>query len=145
MTSVFHPYLNFGENCREAFTRYHEILGGELEVMTMADVPGDDIPADRAHLVMHAALSLPGGGLLMASDTGDPDFGPVQGIYVSLSVPDPAEAERVFTALADGGEIEMPLETTFWSPMFGVCRDRFGTPWMVGADPVDDPAPGSAA
>jgi len=132
---AFHPYLNFGGNCREAFTRYQEIFGGELDVMTMADMPpGEDVPAGQADLVMHAALRL-GDDVLMASD--DPttdDFGPVQGMYVNYSVADVDEARRVFDALAEGGEVTMPAGETFWSPMFGMCVDRFGTPWMVNAE-----------
>lgn len=141
---AFHPYLNFGATTREAFTRYHEIFGGELEIMAMADLPEADRPDDPAlaDLVMHAALALPDGGLLMASDTGDPEAGPMQYVYVNVSVPDAAEAGRVFAALSDGGEIEMPLEATFWSPAFGVCKDRFGTPWMVNAEPSEGPGTG---
>ena len=133
---AFHPYLNFGGNCREAFTRYQEIFGGELDVMTMADMPPgeQEVPAEQADLVMHAALRV-GDDILMASD--DPttdDFGPVQGMYVNYSVADVDEARRVFDALADGGQITMPAGETFWAPLFGMCVDRFGTPWMVNAE-----------
>ena len=132
---AFHPYLNFGGNCREAFTRYQEIFGGELDLMTMADMPSDEeVPAGQADLIMHAALRL-GDEILMASD--DPttdDFGPVQGMYVNYSVADVDEASRVFDALSEGGEVTMPASETFWSPMFGMCVDRFGTPWMVNAE-----------
>jgi PhnB protein len=136
---AFHPYLNFGGNCREAFTRYHEIFGGDLVLLPMSEAPGDETPpSDQADLIMHAALTI-GNDLLMASDDGRGDFGPVQGMYVNVSVPDVAEAERIFTALSEAGEIEMPMEATFWSPAFGVCKDRFGTPWMVSADPPAEP------
>ena len=132
---AFHPYLNFGGNCREAFTRYQEIFGGELDLMPMADMPSDEaVPAGQADLIMHAALRL-GDEILMASD--DPttdDFGPVQGMYVNYSVADVDEASRVFDALSEGGEVTMPASETFWSPMFGMCVDRFGTPWMVNAE-----------
>lgn len=132
---AFHPYLNFGGNCREAFTRYHEIFGGELTILGMSDMPGDQpVPPDQADLVMHAALNVDG-HLLMASDAQPGDFGPVQYMYVNYSVGDVDEAKRVFEALADGGKVEMPIGETFWSPMFGVCVDRFGTPWMVNAEP----------
>ena len=133
---AFHPYLNFGGNCREAFTRYQEIFGGELDVMTMADMPPgeQEVPAEQADLVMHAALRV-GDDILMASD--DPttdDFGPVQGMYVNYSVADVDEARRVFDALAERGQITMPAGETFWAPLFGMCVDRFGTPWMVNAE-----------
>jgi PhnB protein len=132
---AFHPYLFFGGNCREAFTRYQEIFGGELVIMTMKDVPSETpVPAEQADMVMHAALTYDG-NLLMASDDPTTDsFGPVQGMMVSYSVADPGEAKRVFEALAEGGTVTQPIEETFWSPAFGMCVDRFGTPWMVGAD-----------
>ncbi len=131
----FHPYLFFGGNCREAFTRYQEIFGGELVLLTMSDVPSDEpVPAAHADLIMHAALKVDD-NLLMASDDPTTDtFGPVQGMQVNYSVADVDEAKRVFDALADGGKVTLPIAATSWSPMFGMCIDRFGTPWMVGAD-----------
>lgn len=134
---AFHPYLNFGGNCREAFTRYQEIFGGELVLLAMSDTPSEDpVPAEQADLIMHAALTFED-HLLMASDASAGDFGPVQGMYVNCAVGDVAEARRVFDALAEGGEVTMPMAETFWSPQFGVCVDRFGTPWMVNADAVE--------
>lgn len=139
---AFHPYLFFGGNCRDAFTRYHEIFGGELTLLTMGDVPagaGDPVPADQRDLIMHAALDV-GGELLMASDAQPGAFGPVQNMFVSFMTPDVAEAERVFAALAEGGEVTMPIGETFWSPAYGICTDRFGTPWMVNAAPGASPS-----
>ena len=131
---AFHPYLNFGGSCRDAFTRYQEVFGGELVLMKASDMPSDTPPpAGSDDLIMHAALTFDG-HLLMASD-GDPSsFGPVQGMYVNYTTPEVDEAKRVYEALSEGGTIEMPMEATFWSPAFGVLRDRFGTPWMVSAD-----------
>jgi PhnB protein len=130
---AFHPYLYFGGNCREAFTRYQEIFGGELFVMSMKDMPDQEIPPGQEDLVMHAALTL-GDDLLMASDDPTTDkFGPVQGMQVNYAVAEVDEAKRVFDALADGGNITLPIAPTFFSPMFGMCVDRFGTPWMVSA------------
>ncbi len=132
---AFHPYLNFGGNCREAFTRYQEIFGGELHVMGVGDMPGDEeVPDGMADMVIHAAL-MTGDQLLMASDDASPDFAPPnKGVYVNFTTADLDEADRVFAALAEGGEIEMPIGETFWSPKFGVCVDRFGTPWMINAE-----------
>ena len=133
---AFHPYLFFGGNCREAFTRYQEIFGGELVLLTMADMPSETpAPPDQADLIMHAALTTEG-HLLMASDDPTGGFGGVNGMYVNYSVADVAEAERVFEALTDGGKITTPLAETSWSPKFGMCVDRFGTPWMVNAEPA---------
>ncbi|MGH9190172.1 MAG: VOC family protein [Acidimicrobiales bacterium] len=132
---AFHPYLFFGGNCREAFTRYQEIFGGELVLLPMKDMPSDEpVPAAQAELIMHAALMFDG-NLLMASDDQSTDsFGPVHGMQVNYAVADVAEAKRVFEALADGGKVTLPIAETFWSPMFGMCVDRFGTPWMVNAE-----------
>ena len=128
---AFRPYLFFGGNCREALTRYQEIFGGELTLLTMKDVPGEAPPADKADMIIHAALMV-GDELLMASD--DPmteNFGPVQGIMVSYDATDVAEANRVFDALSEGGTVTQALIPTFFSEAFGMCTDRFGTPWMI--------------
>ena len=138
---AFHPYLFFGGNCREAFTRYQEIFGGELTLLAMSDMPpgasDEPVPPEQADMIMHAALVIDG-NLLMASDDPTTDsFGPVQGMQVNYSAKDVADAQRVFGALSEGGEVHQPMEATFWSPAFGMCTDRFGTPWMVGADPEE--------
>jgi len=133
----FHPYLYFGGNCREAFTRYQEVFGGDLTVLTGADAPPDSgIPAGKEDLVMHAALMIDG-ELLMASDSYDDEFAAVHGMYVHYSTADVDRAKTVFDALADGGTVESPGEEVFWSPFFGVCRDRFGTPWQVSAESTE--------
>src|SRR5260221_9189768 len=114
---AFHPYLFFTGTCREAFTRYHEIFGGELFLMPMSEVPsGEPVPAGQPDLIIHAALTIDG-NLLMASDDPTGDDGPVQGMSVSCTVADVAEAKRVFDALAEGGKITAPLRETFFSPM----------------------------
>ena len=135
----FTPYLNFGGNCREAFTRYQEIFGGELSLVAMSYAPGDEpVPEPMADLVMNAALKFDG-HLLMASDVFDIDhFGPVQYMYVNFTTTDLDLAERVFEALAHGGTIEMPMGETFWAPRFGVTVDRFGTPWMVNGEAAEE-------
>ncbi len=108
---AFHPYLFFGGNCREAFTRYHEIFGGDLQLMTMKDAPeSENLPADKADMIIHGALMF-GDNLLMASD--DPmseSFGPVQGMMVSYDAADVDEAKRVFEALAEGGTVTQAID-----------------------------------
>lgn len=139
----FYPYLSLNGDCRKAFTRYREIFGGELEVMGMDQMPTDaaaampPLPDGAEDLVMHAALTLPDGGMLMGSDNPSGASEGMRGIYVSHSTPDAAAAERIFAALADGGQVIMPIGETFWSPRFGMCVDRFGTPWMIDARPAD--------
>jgi PhnB protein len=131
----FHPYLFFGGNCREAFTRYQEIFGGELMLMPAKDAPSDQpVPAEFADSIIHAALTFDGNLLMASDDPTTDDFGPVQGMMVTYSAPDVGEAKRVFDALAEGGTVTEPLGETFFSPAFGMCADRFGTPWMVTAD-----------
>jgi PhnB protein len=136
---AFHAYLNFGGNCREAFTRYQEIFGGELVLLPMSDMPGAESTSGAGDLIMHAALKS-GDRLLMASDDPSGEFDGVRGMYVSCSVPDSGEAKRVFEALAEGGQVTMPLSESFFSPAFGMCVDRFGTPWMVVTDAEQQPS-----
>jgi PhnB protein len=134
---AFRPYLFFGGNCREAFTRYQEVFGGELTLMAMKDVPGEEPPpADKADMIIHAALMV-GDELLMASDDPMADsLGPVQGMMVCYDAAEVVEANRVFDALAAGGDVTQALIPTFFSQAFGMCVDRFGTPWMiVGPEP----------
>lgn len=136
----FHAYLFFsGGRCREAFERYQEILGGELEAMPFsAAPPGEEAPIgpDQLDLVMHAALTV-GEAVLMGSDDPTGDGCPMKGVAVSLTCEDAETAERVFAALAEDGEIGMPMGEAFWAPRFGMCTDRFGVPWMVSAEAVE--------
>jgi PhnB protein len=137
---AFQPYLNFGGNCREAFERYHEIFGGDLTILGMADMPDAEVPEDQKGLVAHAALVI-GDDVLMASDALPSDFQGARDMYVNYSVDDTAEGRRVFDALADGGEVTLPFEPSFFAEGFGICRDKFGTPWMVVGRQL--PPPGS--
>ena len=134
---ALHPYLFFTNTCREAMTRYQEILGGRLDVMTVGDMPpGAEPPPGPPDpdLVIHAALSLDSGELLMASDDPTGDASGTRGMAINLTLPDVDEVTRIFEALADGGDVTMPLAETFWSPRFGMCTDRFGTAWMVNVE-----------
>jgi PhnB protein len=129
----FHPYLFFNGNCREAFTRYQEIFGGELQLISMADMAaneGEAPPAEQGELIMHASL-VAGDALLMGSDDPTGGFESVQGMQVNHDTTGVAEANRVYDALSEGGEATMPMSETSWSPAFGMLTDRFGTPWMI--------------
>ena len=133
----FHPYVFFVGTCREAMTAYHGIFGGQLDLVTAADMP-DAPPEAPADAIMHAALTLDGGAMLMASD--DPsatEDGPKVGMNVSYAAANPDEAARIFEQLAKGGEVQLPMGETSWSPAFGMCTDRFGIPWMVGTNPTE--------
>ena len=126
------PYLFFSGDCADAFTRYQQILGGELQVMTHADLPpgAEPMPGAQPHHVMHASLTLDA-GLLMGSDDPTGDGGPKVGVAVAYTAPDEQAAKQAFDALAEGGQVTMPFGPTFWSRGFGACTDRFGVAWMV--------------
>jgi len=134
---AFRPYLAFAGNCRAAFTKYHEIFGGEVVLLTMADAPPDAGPPPgdvNPDLIMHAALMV-GDELLMGADDPSGGFtGTVNGMCVNWSSTDTGEALGVFDALADGGQVQVPLGETFFAPAFGMCIDRFGTPWMINCE-----------
>ncbi len=129
------PYLFFDGRCEEAIEFYRKALGAELTMlMRYKDSPDPPppgkVPAGSENKVMHANLRI-GEATVMASDgscAGQPSF---RGFSLSLMVPDAAAAERLFAALADGGQVQMPLTETFWSPRFGMVADRFGVGWMV--------------
>ena len=133
-----HPYLFLTNTAREAMTRYQEILGGGLDIMGVGDMPAgesEQMPFEAPpDMVIHAALTLDDGSLLMASDDPTGDGRGTTGISVNLTLTDEDEARRIFEALAEGGEVGMPLDATFWSPLFGTCTDRFGVSWMVNVD-----------
>jgi PhnB protein len=125
------PYLFFDGTCEEAFAFYESVLGGELFLMRRRDAPdqGELTPGfdDR---ILHASLTV-GDVMLMGSD-GDPARPQALGGFaVHLEVASTADAERIFTALGEGGTVKMPLGETFWSHAFGVTADRFGVTWMV--------------
>lgn len=127
-------YLFFDGRCAEAMRFYERVLGGKLAALyPYSEMPdAAQVPAGAADRIMHASLELGGGRTLMASDgaPGEPYEG-MKGFSVSLSYDDVAEAKRVFGALAEGGKTIMPIDKTFWAEAFGMCTDRFGTPWMV--------------
>ena len=134
----FVPYLNFDGRCAEAMRFYERVLGGRIEFLqTHGESPiAGEVPAEWHGAVLHACLSVDG-QQLMASDSPPGQHVPAQGLYVSIHVEGTGEAERIFGELADGGQVTMPIGETFWSPRFGMCVDRFGTPWMINCAPVE--------
>ena len=133
-----HPYLFFTNNARAAMTRYQEILGGKLDIMGVDEMPpgeADAMPFEAPDgMVMHAALAFGDGDLLLASDDPTGDGQGVKGAAINITLSDQYEARRIFDGLAEGGEVQMPLGKTFWSPLFGTCVDRFGVSWMVNVE-----------
>jgi len=129
------PYLFFDGRCEEALTLYADLLGGKVEAMMRYDgsPAAEHVPAEMRDKVMHGCLSI-GDQMLMASDAPTEHQQP-QGMSVSLHIDEPADAERVFAGLSEGGTVTMPMEETFWAKRFGMVTDRFGTPWMVNCAP----------
>lgn len=128
-------YLNFDGRCEEAIEFYRKALGAEVTALIRVQdspepcEPGM-LPPGAEKKILHAAFRI-GDTTVMASDCeckGQPKF---QGISLALNPEDVAKAERVFAALADGGQVAMPLTKTFFSPCFGVVTDRFGVSWMI--------------
>jgi len=113
------PYLMFNGNCEAAFTHYAKALGGKIEMMLPHEgSPAESqVPAEWQKKIMHARLAV-GEWVLMGSDAPPAFYQPMQGFSVSLNIDTPAEAERVFKALADNGTVRMPLEKTFWAERF---------------------------
>ena len=132
------PYLFFEGRCEEALDFYRRALGAEVTMlMRYRDSPEPPppgmIPPGSEDKVMHAAFRV-GDTVAMASDgicSGQPHFG---GFSLSISVPDAARADAMFGALAEGGQVQMPLSKTFWSPRFGMVADRFGVGWMINVE-----------
>ena len=129
------PYLVFNGTCEEAFKTYAKVLGGELVAMIPAEgTPGEESwPKDWRKKIIHARLVVDGVAL-MGSDCPPERYEPMQGFSVTLNIKEPAEAERVFNVLANGGSVRMPLGETFWATKFGMLTDRFCTPWMINCE-----------
>ncbi|MGI8905549.1 MAG: VOC family protein [Candidatus Sumerlaeaceae bacterium] len=134
------PYLFFNGRCQEALEFYRKATGAEVQMVMRYNESPDPpppgmVPAGFEDKVMHAALRI-GETTVMASDGCSAEKAAFQGFSLSLSVPTQAEADRVFAALADGGQVQMPLGKTFWSPRFGMLTDRFGIGWMINLVPA---------
>ena len=130
--TVIQPYLFFGGRCDEAIEFYRSVLGAEVEMLMRFNESPEptELPECFHDKVMHASLRI-GSTSLMASDGRCDGMVNFEGFSLSITVPDEAEAERVFGALSEGGIVTMPLEKTFWAPKFGILQDRFGVSWMV--------------
>jgi PhnB protein len=136
---LIQPYLFFEGRSEEAAEFYRRAVGAEVTMlMRNKDAPEQPppgtLPPGSEDKVMHMALKI-GDTMVLASDghcSGKPDF---QGFSLSLTVANDAEAQRTFTALAEGGQVRMPLGKTFFSTSFGMLADRFGVPWMVYVAP----------
>ena len=125
-------YLNYGGNCAEAFRFYAEHLGARIGMMMKhGEMPDSSkVPPEMKDAVLHAQITI-GDSVIMASDVPADRFKPMRSVYLALNVENDAEAERIFKLLADGGEIYMPMQETFFASRYAILRDRFGTSWMI--------------
>jgi PhnB protein len=133
------PYLFFDGRAEEAIDFYRRTVGAQVEMMlrfkdSPEPCPEGMVPPGSENKVMHACVKI-GDSAVMLSDgncKGQPAF---QGFSLSLTVANAAEADRAFAALGDGGQVQMPLNKTFFSPRFGMVADKFGVSWMVYVNP----------
>lgn len=124
-------YINYKGNCREAFEFYEKHLGGKITMIsTFNDIPDkSNIPGDNwENKILHAQIEI-GDGILMGADI--PTAEPMRSAYITLSVSDEKETERIYNLLSSDGQIFMKLDTTFFASRFAMLRDKFGTSWML--------------
>lgn len=133
-TPLIQPYLMFGGRCEEALEFYRNALGAQVDMLMRFSespdpTPPGMLPPGFENKVMHASFRI-GDNVLMASD-GCEVGAQFKGFSLSIAVATEAEADHFFNALSDGGQVQMPLTKTFWSPRFGMLTDRFGIAWMI--------------
>ena len=125
-------HLVFSGKCREAFAFYEKTFNSKVQFcMTFGEAPeGSPVPPDSKDLIMHTAMLL-GSMTLMGCDAPKGREATLGGFQISISDDSSGEVERIFNELKEGGSVQMPLGKTFWSPLFGMCTDKFGVAWMV--------------
>ena len=123
-------YVNFAGMCAEAFRYYEKHLGGKIGMMmTHGQAPHQSrVSPEWKDAILHARISI-GDTELMAADI--PNAEPMRSAYLTLGMDSDIDAERVFSALSDGGQVLMPIQETFFASRFGQVRDRFGINWMI--------------
>jgi PhnB protein len=124
------PYLMFNGRCQEAVDYYCKTLGAEVEMLMQVKDAPEPVPGMAPDKVMHACLKF-GNTSVMASDCAGDELPRYQGFSLAFTAADDADARRRFEALADGGQVQMPLAKTFFASSFGVVADRFGVSWMI--------------
>ena len=129
------PYLSFNGNCAEAFRFYEKVLGGKISaLMTWADTPmAKEVPAETRSQIVHARMQVDD-TVLMGGDAPPGRYEAPKGITVTITIEQPAEADRIFASLSEGGTVTMPIQETFWAQRFGMFTDRYGTPWMINCE-----------
>ena len=133
-------YMTFNGNCEDAFNFYKSVFGGEFKTISrfkdMPPMEGMTLPESAGNKIMHVSLPVSKETVLMGSDA-NPAFGDVpvgKNISMSVGADSKDEAGRIFQALADGGQITMPIADTFWNAYFGMLVDKYGIAWMINYD-----------
>ncbi|MEL6228818.1 MAG: VOC family protein [Cyanobacteria bacterium J06627_3] len=129
------PYLSFDGCCETAFKFYEQCLGGKIEAMMpyKGSPMETEVSMEWANKVMHGEFKV-GEFVVMGSDCMPGKHEKAKGTALMIGIEDPAEAERVFNALAENGVVTMPIQETFWAEKFGMLEDQFGIPWMINCD-----------
>ena len=127
-----YTHLNFGGNCEEAFRFYERHLGGKITMIMRKDdlPPGTPRPGGAGNAVIHVNMDV-AGGQLIGNDVPPEHFKPIRSSYLYLAVDSPSEAERIYAAFSDGGEVTMKMEETFFATRFAQVRDKFGVLWTI--------------
>jgi len=132
-------YLNFARNTEEAFNFYKSVFGGDFDggINRMGEVPPDEgqplLAEEDKNLIMHVALPILGGHVLMGTDAPESmgmKLNPGNNVFINLEPDTRAETDELFTALSEGGKVGMALQEMFWGDYFGSCTDKFGIQWM---------------
>jgi PhnB protein len=134
-STVIQPYLFFGGRCQEALDFYRAALGAEVDMVMRFEQSPEPVPAGMLapgfeKKIMHSSFRI-GGNTIMASDGCSEEESGFKGFSLALQVATIAEADQAFARLAEGGQVQMALAKTFWSPRYGMLTDRFGIGWMV--------------
>ena len=138
--ALINPHINFNGNAEEAFTFYKSVFGGEFEkIIRFKDLSNTEYPIaeNEANKIMHIALPI-GKNILMANDVPE-SMGPVNEnenrSKISISAESREEADKLFSGLSAGGNIEVPIDDSPWGSYFAMFRDKFGIEWMIDFDP----------
>ncbi len=128
-------YLHFDGNCEEAFKFYEKVLGAKIQtVFRFEGSPAaSEVPAEMGNKVLHGRITI-GDKTIMGSDAPPGRYSKPRGFSINIDSKDVAEAERVFKALGEGGQVHMPIAETFWAKRFGMLVDKFEIPWMVNVE-----------
>ena len=144
MATSLNTYLMFNGNCEEAFLFYKSVFGGEFQyVGKYKDAPAEDgggeLSEEESNRIMH--ISLPVADTILLGSDSHPKFGDVgfgDNFSISISPESTEEADKIFSGLAAGGRVDMPMQKTFWSPYFGMLKDKFGVNWMIDLSNCDE-------